>query len=111
VDLIKDYPSPGVWTMGYFLVHPEFRRQLIGTSFLGYLQVRVKLEQGATLRCCVQEQNPGALKFWQWADFIIVDKIQSELGKKINPTFILERDLSIPNQPEDAEFWIPFSAG
>ncbi len=71
VDLIKDYPQDGTWTIGYLLVHPDHRRAHKGTSLVRALE-DLTLVGVRILRCIVQKENPRALSFWQKNGFIPV---------------------------------------
>lgn len=83
IDIIRDYPEDQIWTIGYFLIHPEKRNQGIGYRFLGDLENIVKNCGVCKLRCVVQQQNPRALDFWQKSGFVTV--------KKTNQLGILEK--------------------
>lgn len=94
LDLIQNYPDNGTWLIGYLLIHPDYRGQSLGSSFIKDLS-QALLQQGALiLRCAVQEQNPKALSFWQKNGFIITEKINKTLGKSTSVTFILEKALN-----------------
>ena len=34
VDILRDYPQNGVWTIGYLLIHPKYRCQGLGSKFI-----------------------------------------------------------------------------
>ncbi len=87
LDMIRDYPEKNCWTIGYFLIHPDYRNQGIGTLLIRDLQHAL---QKITLRCVVQKQNEKALNFWKRNRFIIVNQQKEKLGPLINITYILE---------------------
>jgi ribosomal protein S18 acetylase RimI-like enzyme len=90
IDMIKNYPTQDVLTIGYFLVHPSYHSLGLGTRIIHFL-TQWTFDHGFTkLRLSVQSQNPKALAFWQKNDFNIVRKIKEELGEKTNETYILE---------------------
>jgi GNAT superfamily N-acetyltransferase len=90
IDIIKNYPTQNVLTIGYFLIHPSYRLLGLGSKIIHFL-TQWTFDQGFTkLRLSVQSQNLKALAFWQKNDFNIVKKIKEELGKKTNETYILE---------------------
>ena len=71
VDLVKDYPQDGTWTIGYLLVHPHYRRKNKGTSLVKALE-NLTSDGARILRCIVQKENPGAHSFWHKNGFIPV---------------------------------------
>lgn len=87
LDIIRDYPKKKIWTIGYFLIHPNYRNLGIGGNLIRDLRDSL---QKITLRCIVQKQNERALKFWRANGFIIVNQIEEKLGPLINTTYILE---------------------
>ncbi len=88
IDLIKDYPEDGVWTIGYLLIHPHYRNQKIGSNIISALSKQTDIKK---LRCVVQAQNPRALNFWENLGFIITSSIKERLGNIESDTFILEK--------------------
>lgn len=93
IDLIQDYPERGTWTIGYLLVHPQYRLFGYGQRLVEKLAA-VLLENGATkMRCIVQEQNPRALRFWQKCGFGIVRKTQTTSGVLMSVISVLEVEL------------------
>lgn len=93
VDLIRNYPSDGIWTIGYLLIHPTHRGNHMGYNLIKDLGKSLVHQGAAKLRCGVQEQNISALKFWIKCEFKIVGKIFETLGKSSHLTYILEKDL------------------
>ena len=93
IDLIQNYPENGVWTIGYLLIHPEFRSLKWGQNIIENLAITVRKFEGKKLRCSVQKQNPRALNFWKKCGFDIVDTITELLGFSENETDVLERKL------------------
>ncbi|MFT4060593.1 MAG: GNAT family N-acetyltransferase [Legionella sp.] len=77
LDIIRDYPKKDIWTIGYLLIHPNYRNQSIGSRLIKDLQHSL---QKTTLRCIVQEQNVKALNFWKENEFTIVNQIEEKLG-------------------------------
>jgi ribosomal protein S18 acetylase RimI-like enzyme len=94
IDLIQDYPIINTWTIGYFLIHPDFRSQNIGTKFMEDLEKCLQKDKIHKLRCVVQNQNPRALSFWLNKGFKCVKEIQETLGALYNATYILEKKIS-----------------
>lgn len=90
IDLIKDYPEDGVWTIGYLLIHPDYRNQKIGSDIIDAISRTKNIKK---LRCVVQSQNPRALKFWQKIGFITTTTRKEKLGGIENDVFILEKEV------------------
>lgn len=93
VDIIKDYPSPYIWTIGYLLIDPDFRNQQKGSTFVEFLKT-FKMHGAQRLRCIVQKQNPQALDFWTKNGFIITTDGVQDLGLQENKIFILEKSIA-----------------
>lgn len=87
LDIIRDYPEKNIWTIGYLLIHPNYRNQSIGSRLIKDLRHSL---QKTRLRCIVQEQNVKALNFWKENEFTIVKQTEEKLGQIINTTYILE---------------------
>jgi GNAT superfamily N-acetyltransferase len=81
-DLIEDYPAPGVWCVGLLLLVPEERQQGLGHRLWAALEAWVGGRAGHTVRLVVQEQNPGARRFWTRAGFVLESEVEQVL-----PTF------------------------
>lgn len=88
IDIIRDYPKKGIWTIGYLLIHPKYRSQGLGSRFIKALE---KTLRPSKLRCVVQEQNIRALVFWKSNGFLITSQKKDTLGKLVNVTYILEK--------------------
>lgn len=93
IDLIRNYPSDDIWTIGYLLIHPAYRRSHIGYNFIKDLEESLMHQGAIKLRCGVQEQNINALNFWIKCEFQIVGKTLETLGKSNHSTYILEKNL------------------
>ncbi|HAT8068530.1 TPA: GNAT family N-acetyltransferase [Legionella pneumophila] len=88
LDLIRDYPQAGIWTIGYLLVHPKHQRKGLGSKFIKDLETALR---PSTMRCVVQKQNARALYFWQNNGFLITSQTQETLGRLENLTYVLEK--------------------
>ena len=87
LDIIRNYPEDEIWTIGYLLIHPEYRNQGLGSKFIKNLG---KILTPSKLICVVQKQNRRALTFWESNGFKIITEKKEKLGQLINTTFILE---------------------
>lgn len=78
LDVIRDYPKAGEWYLGLLMFGPSFRGQRLGERVYRRLEDWVREFGCKALHLIVQEQNPGALRFWQRMGF----EIQG-MGKQI----------------------------
>ncbi len=90
IDLIKDYPEDGVWTIGYLLIHPAYRNQKIGSNIIRSFSQQPDIK---ALRCVVQAQNPRALNFWENHGFKIKHIRKEVLENIASEVFILEKEV------------------
>lgn len=88
LDIIRDYPEAGTWTIGYLLIDPKYRNQGLGSKFIKDLETSLN---PCKLRCVVQKQNDRALDFWKSNGFLITSQTKDTLGKLENVTYILEK--------------------
>lgn len=71
LESIRGFPDPGEWFLGVLMIDPAYRNVRLGTRLVEAFE-RWARAQGATgLRALVQEQNPGALRFWQRQGFTV----------------------------------------
>ena len=71
LDVIRDYPRPDEWYLGLLMFGPSFRGQKLGDRVYHRLEEWVRLFGCTALHLIVQEQNPGAIRFWQRMGFEI----------------------------------------
>ncbi len=88
VDLIRDYPEKGCWTIGYLLIHPMYRNQGLGSKLVKDLEMSLSTSR---LRCVVQKQNVLGLAFWKSNGFLITSQKKEALGELMNITYVLEK--------------------
>lgn len=93
IDLLQNYPTDSTWTIGYLLIHPDYRGKHIGSTLMRDLCKILKEKGILRLRCIVQDQNSKALTFWLNNGFIITNSIKQSLGAKINSNKVLEKTL------------------
>jgi len=93
LDFIMDYPQESIITIGYLLVHPQYRSQKIGSKIIDSLSSAAKDQGYSKLRLAIQAQNPKALQFWKQNNFIIIKQVQEKLGTKLNLINILELEI------------------
>ena len=69
LDVIRDYPGRGNWYMSQLLFGPASRGRRLGERVCRRLEEWVHAEGGKAVHLIVQEQNPGALRFWKRMGF------------------------------------------
>lgn len=69
LDLIRDYPARGHWYLGQLLLGPASRGRRLGERVCRRLEEWIRAEGGKAIHLIVQEQNPGALRFWKRMGF------------------------------------------
>ena len=93
IDLLQNYPTNGTWTIGYLLIHTDYRGKHIGSLLIEDLCKILKEKGILCLRCIVQDQNQKALAFWLNNGFIITNSIKQSLGSLISLSKVLEKKL------------------
>jgi ribosomal protein S18 acetylase RimI-like enzyme len=69
LDVIRDYPRPCHWYVGQLLFGPSSRGRHLGERVYRRLEDWVRAQSGKAIHLIVQEQNPGALRFWKRMGF------------------------------------------
>lgn len=88
LDIIRDYPQTGIWTIGYVLIHPKHQGKKLGSTFIHDLGIILKPFK---MRCVVQKQNVRALRFWLENGFLMTSETLEKLGKLESMTYVLEK--------------------
>jgi ribosomal protein S18 acetylase RimI-like enzyme len=93
LDVIRDYPVAGSWYLGQLVFGPTSRGRHLGERVYRRLEDWVRAEGGRAIHLIVQEQNPGAQRFWKRMGFEV-----RGLGKQIRmgrerPFLRMTRDL------------------
>lgn len=63
-DLVRNHPTPGTWCVGLLLLDASRRNGGLGARLFAAVEAWLNAEGAASLHLCVQEQNPGAERFW-----------------------------------------------
>lgn len=93
LDLIRDAPGPGAWWVGNLMVDPAQRRRGLGERTYQACE-RWMISQGArSVDLCVQEQNPGALRFWSRMGFAEVERVPHRLKALESVVAVMHRVL------------------
>jgi RimJ/RimL family protein N-acetyltransferase len=94
VDIGRDYPEPGIWFIGLFLLAPTARNRGIGSClFLALVDWATNL--GASqIRIAVLEENTKGFRFWQRLGFEVIDKLPlQQFGNKEHARFLMQYDI------------------
>lgn len=63
--ILRDYPSDGVWYLGFMIVDPAAREQGIGRSIYNTIEQWAAARGAQELRLAVLEANEAAERFWR----------------------------------------------
>lgn len=92
IDVVRDYPVRGVWTIGLLLLAPAARGRGIGTALVGGLPGWVGDEGGRELRVGVVEWNKRAVAFLERAGFSVTERRPNfQSGLKQGTLVVLRR--------------------
>jgi ribosomal protein S18 acetylase RimI-like enzyme len=69
LDVIRDYPGPGDWYLGLLLFGRSSRGRGLGERVYQRLEEWVRASGGRAVHLIVQQENPGAIRFWQRMGF------------------------------------------
>lgn len=71
LDVIRDYPAARQWYLGLLMLRPFSRSRGLGERVYRRFEEWVRASGGEAIHLVVQQQNPGALRFWQRMGFEI----------------------------------------
>jgi ribosomal protein S18 acetylase RimI-like enzyme len=91
VDLIDGFPEPGGWYVGILLLAPGERSHGLGRALWASLERWLLGRNADAVRLIVQEQNPGAMRFWRSLGFETEAKVQQILPGRTNQTWRLAK--------------------
>jgi GNAT superfamily N-acetyltransferase len=95
VDLLKDFPAPGVWYLGLLLIEPARRRAGIGAALVAALGDWIASQGGRALRLVVLDQNAAGHRFWARQGFQAIGSVDQDLGHLRRTLHRMERALPI----------------
>jgi ribosomal protein S18 acetylase RimI-like enzyme len=73
LDVLRDYPEPGVWFLGLLLFVPERRGRRLGEQVYGRFENWLTAQGARAIHLGVLENNPDALRFWERCGFTVQD--------------------------------------
>jgi ribosomal protein S18 acetylase RimI-like enzyme len=79
LDVIRDHPQPRHWFLGLLLFGRSSRGHRLGERVYRRLEEWIRVQAGEEIHLIVQEQNPGAIRFWRRMGFDV-----SGMGKQIH---------------------------
>jgi GNAT superfamily N-acetyltransferase len=94
IDLIRGYPEPHIWYLGFLFIAKEFRGKGLGRRALHALYDHVRAHGGTVLRLGVVEKNDRAR--WLYATEGFVFEVVREIDPAANRlarTLVLQRPL------------------
>jgi len=99
LDVVRDYPKPAEWYLGLLMLAPTWRGRKLGERVYHRLEEWVRACGGAAIHLIVQEQNPGALRFWRRMGFEVKGMGKQQLETRENVYLRMTRELSPAPEP------------
>jgi ribosomal protein S18 acetylase RimI-like enzyme len=99
LDVIRDYPNRDEWFLGLLMLEPGIRNHGLGERVYRRLEEWVRASGGKAIHLIVQEQNPGALRFWQRMGFEVKGMGKQQLKARENVYLRMTRDLAPAPEP------------
>ena len=70
LDVVRNYPAPGVWFLGLLLLEPAQRGYGLGEKLYEAFERWAKALGAEEIRLSVAEQNEAAFRFWKRLGFL-----------------------------------------
>ncbi len=99
LDVIRDYPAEDEGYVGLLLFGPSSRGRGLGERVYRRLEEWVRAQGGRAIHLIVQEQNPGALRFWKRMGFEVGGMGKQLLRRRENVYLRMRRDLVPAPEP------------
>lgn len=99
LDVVRDYPKRDEWFLGLLMLRPQSRNRGLGERVYRRLEEWVSASGGTAIHLIVQEQNPGALRFWQRMGFELKGMGKQQLERRENVYLRLTRELAASAEP------------
>ncbi len=92
LDTVRDYPQPGEWFVGLFLITPAYRQHGVGHMTYQVFERWVVQRGARQIGLGVVESNRRAYDFWQGLGFEVVEKRPpARYGNKDNVVIVMRR--------------------
>jgi RimJ/RimL family protein N-acetyltransferase len=93
IDLIRDYPSNGIWYLGLLLLEPRYRNSGIGAQVYGAFEHWASSRGAQEIRLSVVEENTPAYQFWTRLGFKVIERKEPRpFGNKQHAVIVMRRD-------------------
>jgi len=99
LDVIRDYPKKREWYLGLLMFAPDWRSRRLGDRVYHRLEDWVRELGGKAIHLIVQEQNPGALRFWQRMGFEVKGMGKQKLKGRENVYLRMAREIGAAPEP------------
>ena len=99
LDVIRDYPRAAEWYLGLLMFGPSWRGRRLGERVYRRLEDWVRELGGERIHLIVQEQSPGALRFWQRMGFEVRGMGKQKLAARENVFLRMTRELGERPEP------------
>jgi len=91
IDLVKNYPTSGIWWIGLLLIHPDYQGIGLGTTIVNAIFSWFSKEGVQKVRLGVLEENEKGFRFWQKMGFQEIDrKFNRSFGIKTHTVIVME---------------------
>lgn len=81
IDLIRHFPAPGTWTIGWMTLEPALRGQGLGTDAFWAIRAWAASQGVERLRLSVEVANAAACRFWLGLGFERAELHAKEQGQ------------------------------
>ena len=99
LDVVRDYPQAGEWFLGLLMFGPSWRGRGLGERVYHRLEEWIRASGGTAVHLVVQEQNPGALRFWKRMGFEVKGMGKQLLKRRENVYLRMTRELGPAPEP------------
>jgi len=95
LDVVRDYPEPGVWFIGLLLFPPQQRGGGLGRRTVEALCTWLRAQDAQAVMLGVVGENQAGLRFWERAGFTVVDqRPPRRFGQKEQIVLVMRRPLT-----------------
>jgi ribosomal protein S18 acetylase RimI-like enzyme len=94
IEILQGFPEPDEWQVGLLLISPEFRGAGLGTSAWLAMRDQISKQGGKLVRLVVQQQNPGARRFWGKHGFTVERETVLTVGKLASSVWVMRLHLA-----------------